>query len=195
MRGVFDRHVDPVTKLLSANKLQGALSEFGVQLTASEACELMIAMDTDGNGALDFQEFTKALSQPPTQVEQFVDTLPLTGMLAACLSDPGADDPLKALCNIAPDSSNLISRIDAFALSLRKVLQSELVKLQHMVVAMEAEKDSWAGNAGSKFAAGMVGMNAGTADEFHRGIQERLGEHRRHAHRVRAPLQRPSIFF
>ena len=195
VRGVFDRHVDPVTKLLSANKLQGALSEFGVQLTASEACELMVAKDTDGNGGLDFQEFTTALNQPPTQVEQFVDTLPLTGMLAACLSDPGADDPLKALCNIAPDSSGLISRIDAFALSLRKVLQSELVKLQHMVVAMEAEKDSWAGNAGSKFAAGMVGMNAGTTDEFHRGIQERLGEHRRQACRARAPLQRPSTFF
>ena len=195
VKSVFEIHADPKTKLISSSKLQNALKEFGILLNVTEAEKLMIAMDTDCNGGLDLQEFTTALNQPPTQVEQFVDTLPLTGMLAACLSEPGSEDPLKALCNIAPDSSDLTSRIDAFTLSLRKLLQSELVKLREMVDAMEAEKDEWAGNAGSKFAAGMVGMNAGTTDEFHRGIQERLGEHRRQARRARAPLQRPSTFF
>ena len=197
VQGVFDRHADPGTKdpsarLLSAHKLQAALSEFGVQLTASEASKLAVAMDTEDNGGLNLEEFVQALNQPPTQVEQFVDTLPLTGMLAACLSDPGSDDPLKALCNIKHDSLDLTSRIEAFKLSLHKVLQSELVKLLEMVDAMEEERDDRAGNAGSKFAAGMVEMNAGTTEEFHRGVQGRVGGH---TCRAPAALQRPSIFF
>ena len=168
-------HADAETKLLSVVQLQEALVEFGIIFEAAEAEELFVAMDTDGNGGLDLQAFTRALIRPPTEVEQFVGTLPLTGVLAACLSEPGADDPLKALCKLASNNSELQARIDAFIPSLREILDTELRKLQKMVKAMEADNQRRAGDAGSKFAAFMIGMNAGTPEEFFKGLEDRIG--------------------
>ena len=67
-------------------------------------------------------------------------------------------------------------RVEAFALAVRGVLEGELRRLRETVDAMEAERERrGGGGAGSKFAAAVVGMNAGSAEDYFHGLQDRIG--------------------
>ena len=176
VKSVFDRYAHSEQKIILANSLGQALGEFGIPFTIEEAEEVMAVMDIDQNGGLDFQEFARTLNQPSTQLEQWAETLPLAGMLSSCLATPGAGDQLRVLCDFASDGKKLKAKIDEFSLSLYSLLEAEVLKLKDMLAAMDAGINNGTCSTGSKFAAGMVGMNAGTVDEYHEGIYSRIGK-------------------
>ena len=170
---VFEMHADKGKKLILPNKLHEALGEFGVHLPADEVEALLTTMDIDNNGGLDLREFTAALRQPTTPVEQFVQTLPVSGMLASCLATPQAAEPLKELCNLS--SEQLKAAIDAFSVCLHLELEKQLKFLKSLVEAKEAKAQEDADGSGSKSA--VFVMNAGSVNDFHKGMYERIGKH------------------
>jgi hypothetical protein len=170
---VFHKHADEEQTLILPDKLGEALSEFGVNLPADEVQALITMMDVDKNGGLDLKEFAAALRQPSTPVEQFVQTLPISGMLASCLMTPKANDSLKELCNIG--SEQLKAAIDAFSVSIHQEVKKKLDLLKSLVDAQEAKAQDEADGSGSKSA--VFVMNAGTVKEFYEGLFERIGEH------------------
>ena len=120
---VFNKHADEEQKLILPDRLGEALTEFGVHLPADGVQALMTTMDIDQNGGLDLKEFAAALRQPNTPVEQFLQTLPIPGMLASCLVPPESDS-LKELCNLS--SEQLTAAINAFSVSLEQELKKQL---------------------------------------------------------------------
>jgi hypothetical protein len=125
-------------------------------------------MDIDNKGALDQKEFAAALRQPSTPVEQFVETLPISGMLASSLAIPGAADPLKELCNLEP--SRLKAVLEAFSSSLHRLLEKELGSLKDLLDSKEAKEQVDADGSGSKCA--VFVMNAGSVKAYFEGIYE-----------------------
>jgi hypothetical protein len=170
---VFNTHADKGKKMILPNKLSEALGEFGVHLPADEVAALVTVMDIDNNGGLDLAEFTAALRQPTTPVEQYVQTLPISGMLASCLATPRAAEPLKELSNLT--SEQLKDAIDAFSVSLHQELKKQLEVLKSLVEAKGANAQEDSDGSGSKSA--VFVMNAGSVKEFYEGMYERIGKH------------------
>ena len=110
---------------------------------------------------------------PSTPVEQFVETLPIAGMLASSLVIPGAGDPLRQLCSLKSDQ--LKAAIEAFSLSLHQMLKTQLDYLKTLLDAKESKAQEDADGSGSKCA--VFVMNAGSVKAYHEGIYERIGEH------------------
>ncbi len=169
----FTKYSDEARKLILPTRLHEALAEFGVHLPLEEATMLMTTMDVHNNGGLDLQEFTSALRQPTSPVEQFVATLPISGMLASSLAIPGAAEPLKELCTL--DSDRLNAGIEAFSLSLHQVLKVRLAKLKILLDSKEAKDQEDSDGSGAKCA--VFVMNAGSVKAYHEGMYERIGEH------------------
>jgi hypothetical protein len=183
---VFHNFADKKKKLILSSKFHEALSEFGVHLPSAEVEILLATMDINNNGGLDLNEFTSALLQPSSPVEQFLETLPISGMLASCLATPGAADPLKELCNL--ESYQLKVAIEAFSVSLRQVLDERLAFLKELLDAKEAKAQEDADGSGSKCA--VFVMNAGSVKAYHEGMYERIGEHMlTSSHSIADPLQ------
>ena len=171
---VFHKHADEKQELILQDKLGEAFHEFGVNLSADEVQALITMMDIDKNGGLDLKEFTAALRQPFTPVEQFLQTLPISGILASCLVTPeSAPDSLEELCNLGWEQ--LKAAIHAFSSSLEHELKRQLDNLKSLVDAKEAKAQEEADGSGSKSA--VFVMNAGTVEEFYKGPYERIGEH------------------
>ena len=168
---VFRKHADAARQLILPDRLRAALGELGVHVGAEEAEALMASMDLEGRGGLDSAEFARAARQPSSQVEQFVGRLPLAGMLASCLATPGAEEPLKELCGLAP--GRLRAAVAVFSRVLLEEAQRRLDELKETVAAMAAEAHESDGS-GSKFA--VFGMNAGTVEDYYKGLYERIGE-------------------
>jgi hypothetical protein len=168
---IFLKYSDANSHLLKTDELQAALKEFNINLTAEEVADVMLSMDINNDGGLDLMEFKRALCQPSTQVEQFVRTLPVSGMLASCLATHGGAEPLKALCDLPRDE--LKDRVQVFVpIFLQEVLEPELDKLKKL---LKAHEDEQAALSGSKFSG--FSMNAGSVRDFYDGPYKRIGEH------------------
>jgi hypothetical protein len=171
VESVFLKYEDAETHLVKKEALSIALSEFNIMLTDEEVEAIMLNMDIDNNGGLDLKEFTRALNQPSTQVEQFVKTLPVSGMLARCLSTNGATEPLGALCDLSRDE--LKDRVQVFVpIFLQEVLEPALNKLRTLLKAHENEQAQLSDSKFSGFC-----MNAGSVRDFYDGPYKRIGEH------------------
>ena len=173
VRSVFDKYADKERKLVLKNNLQKALGEFGVYITSEEAEELFTTVDIDNNGGLDLSEFRQAISQPSSQVEQYLNTLPMSGMLASCLVNQDSEEPLKDLCNM--ELERLTAAIKAYSLSLLPMLRDELAKLKGVVAAMESNPQAMEGVDGCGAKYHVFSMEAGSVKEYHDGMYSRTG--------------------
>jgi hypothetical protein len=168
---VFNKYADSADrdhKMMFFNKTDEALREFGLHLPSEEVRILVTTMDIDNNGALDLNEFKSVLRQASTPVEQFVGTLPISGMLASSLAIPGAAEPLNELCDI--ESYRLKAAIDAFSFSLHQMLNEQLAKLKTL---RDSKEDEDADGSGSKCS--VLAMTAGSIEDYHEGMYGRIG--------------------
>jgi hypothetical protein len=141
--------------------------------------ELMVAMDLDENGGLDFEEFKRAVQQPPTQLEQWASMLPLAGLVARSLPISGGlgDKPLRdisRLCDVDIDTA-----VEVFSEGLKLLLITARTSIRQMFdsvdrKASEAAKDLANGvSAVSKFST--FKMSTGKVVEYHEGLSGRIG--------------------
>ena len=168
---IFKKHADQATNLMTAAAMTAALRELGVQLTEDEAAAVFESADADENGGLDLQEFVKAINRP-SKVQQWVETLPLSSLLAHCLSFKGGDssDPLREVSRLS--AQEIRASIQAYCESAEKIVVDGVSKLKKCQDAMDARTASIAGN--TKFQTPK--MSAGSVEEFYQGLAGRVGE-------------------
>jgi hypothetical protein len=203
LKGVFDKFAEPVAivdtiridslslpedsdsskpkhvALLKSTGLLKALLELGVQIELDQAEKLIVSMDIDDNGGLDFEEFKRAVQQPATPLEQWIALLPINGMLARSFpisSGPG-DQMLRNVSRLGPDEID--ATIDVFSDALRRQLVDSQTKLRQLFNrvdqnAAEAAKESASAVAAvSKFKT--FKMRTGTVKDYVEGIAGRVG--------------------
>jgi hypothetical protein len=176
---VFERFKEESSGTIRTDVLQQALFEFGVPVPKKTAEELMLAMDLDENGGLDYEEFKRAVAQPPTQLEQWASMLPLAGMLASSLPISGGqgDQPLRDFSRLGEDE--IKAAVEAFRGGLTQLLLEAKTKLTHMFEvadkkASKAAQDSADGcSTVSKFKT--FKMSTGTISDYHGGLSSRIG--------------------
>ena len=152
------------------DRLREALGDLGVHMTAEEAADHFATLDADNNGGLDFSEFQAGIIQPFSQVQQFVNTLPLHGMLASLLSTESAE-PLKDLCNMDPE--RLATVLKAFSQAVHQTMKDALINLKGLVAAMETKAGEEGDGSGGKYQ--VISMNAGSVEDYHKGMYARTG--------------------
>ena len=177
----LDLKIKPtIEEIIKTDGLQHALLELGVQMEKGKADELMLMMDLDENGGLDFEEFKRAVQQPPTQLEQWASMLPLSGMLAKSLPVSGGqgDQPLRDFSRL--DENEINAAVEVFSEGLRRLLMQAKDTTKQMFdtvdqKALEAAKDSADGaSAVSKFKT--FKMRTGKVGEYHEGLFSRIGK-------------------
>jgi hypothetical protein len=168
---IFKKYANPDTNLITDDAMNSALRELGVQLTPDEAAAVFEEADTDENGGLDLQEFIKAINHP-SKVQQWVETLPLSSLLAHCLSFKGGDssDPLREVSRLS--AHELRASAQAYCENLQTVLADAVRELKKCHDAMDALTASSVSN--SKFQTPK--MSAGSVEEFYQGLFGRVGE-------------------
>jgi len=169
-KSTFDKYADPDKKLIMPNSFREALGDLGVQMTAEEALDHFAILDADNNGGLEFSQFQAGIIQPSSQVQQFVNTLPLHGMLASLLSTESSE-PLKDLCDIDP--GRLAAAIKAFSLAVHQTTKEALIDLKGLVAAMETKAGEEGDGSGGKYQ--VISMSAGSVEDYHKGMYARTG--------------------
>ena len=165
---LFKKHAAQVSNLMTADSMNAALCELGIQLTPNEVAVMFETADTDENGGLDLQEFKKVISFP-SKVQQWTDNLPLSQLLAHCLSFKGGDDPLREVSCLSADE--LRASTEAYCVSLQTVLADALCELKKCYDAMDKVAAS---AANTKFQTPK--MSAGSVEDFFHGLVGRVGE-------------------
>jgi Ca2+-binding EF-hand superfamily protein len=164
--------------LVSATGLQAALKELADEPVTLEKASALVKMhDIDENGALDEQEFHRAIKIDPSPLEMWAETLPLSDLLAACLqgitvSDSGSDSVRQLIC-ISED--RLEVAVEAFTSCLLKTLLPEQIALLKNRIELQDEKAKEASSgASAKFT--VYKMNAGDIKDTQKSLSERIGE-------------------
>ncbi len=126
----------------------------------------------DDNGGLDEKEFTKAVKYPG-KVEQWADSLPLSKLLAHCLSFKfkEADDPLREVSRLSSDE--LRASANAFGEGVETILGDAVGELKRCFAEMDRMAAESAAAASSKFQT--FKMSSGSVEDFHSGLQGRVG--------------------
>jgi hypothetical protein len=173
VKNVFEQHKDKHTHLVSKSALSGALRDLGIHLSAEEGSVLFETFDLDENGGLNLQEFMNVIKYPG-KVEQWADSLPLSKLLAHCLSFKGGDDPLREVSRLSSDE--LCSSTNAYGESVQTILKDALGELKMAYSAMDRMAAGSAGEERSKFQT--FKMSSGSVEDFHIGLHGRVGESR-----------------
>ncbi len=117
---ICKKHANQATNLMSADDMNAALCELGVQLSRDEAAAGVESVDTVENRGLGLHEFMKAINHP-SKVQQWIETLPLSQLLSHCLSFKGArgesSDPLREVSRCNP-----VSQLKSIASTRRRSL-------------------------------------------------------------------------
>jgi hypothetical protein len=137
--------------------------------------ELMVAMDLDEKGGLDFEEFKRAVQLKPTQLEQWASMLPLAGILSRCLpvSNGSGDQPLRDFSRLGDFEIDLA--VGVFSEGLKLLLITARASSRQMFdntdkKAAAAAKDLADGvSAVSKYKT--FKMSTGTVRTYHEGLQ------------------------
>jgi hypothetical protein len=172
---IFKKHANQATNLMTADAMTAALRDLGVQLTQEDAAVAFELADTDENGGLDLHEFMKAINQP-SKVQQWIETLPLSQLLAHCLSFKGgaSNDPLREVSRLSADE--LQASTQAYCESAQVVLADAVCELKKCYDAMDALAASSADNGNPKFQTSYSQMSAGSVEEFYQGLIGRVGK-------------------
>jgi hypothetical protein len=141
-------------------------------LNAEEISVLFETSDVDENGGLDEQEFTKAVMYPG-KVEQWADGLPLSKLLAHCLSSTfkEGEDPLREVSRMSSDE--LRASAKAFGEGVETILGDAVDELRKCYAEMDRMAATSSTSSGSKFQT--IKMSSGSVDDFHSGLQGRVG--------------------
>ncbi len=164
---LFKKHADQMGVMMTVDSMHNALREVGIHLTQEEACFLFKTLDVDESGGLDLHEFIGAL-KCPCKVEQWTDSLPLSKLLAHCLSFKDSSDPLREISRLTSDE--LRASTDAYFENLQTILIQAVHDLK-MCFDMMGD----ANEASSKFRASFK-MSSGSVEDFHSGLHGRVGK-------------------
>ena len=175
-KDVFERHAN--AGKISEQSFISAMLELGSASELEDSLRLFKEADIDDDGYLDLEEFCRVISTP-SKLEQWCNTLALGKLMSCCLHS--ADDSIAA----APDPLRIVSRldqqtfstiVDAFCEGAKCLLSQHAKRLSLCYSALDRKAAENADGSGSNAKFQTVAMNAGKADDFHRGMTDRVGE-------------------
>ena len=154
-----------------------ALKDLGSGSDSEDPNHLFKEADIDGDGFLDVEEFGRIISRP-SKLEQWLSTLPLARLLSFCLeaadqSLATAPDPLRVVSRL--DLPVLSAVVDGFCDGAKRLLSERAQKLSTCYAALDRKAQERQDGSSAKFQA-CPEMSAGTAESFHKGVTDRIGE-------------------
>ena len=167
---VFEKHADSAKQAICRERLDGALQDLDLHLEKEDVDVLYLMADMDETGSLSFEEFEKVIKQP-SKVEQWIDTLPLSKLLARCLSIKDGTESLQEICQIGRAELDVV--IEVFCENLQQTLSNELSKLSKCYELMNHKLAEGNNPASAKFQ--IFTMACGAVEDFHKGLVERVG--------------------
>jgi hypothetical protein len=157
------------------DRLKGALGELGIMISDKEAGELAQILDVDGSGGLDLNEFQAAVLKPPSNLDQWVATLPVSDLLARCLQvvipDPDKDQ-LREMSRLSAEKVEAAA--EAASLGLKLLLAEAQAQLKLVFAKMDAKARERDGGSASKFTP--YKMSTGFVKDYFSGLVGRVGE-------------------
>ena len=165
IRSVFNKFVDSDDLKMSANGLRSSLVELRVPYMATAAAELV---KSDG---LSFQEFRALLTRQPTDLEKWIATLPLSGLLSECIGIQEKDELLQ-FSRLSEDRIDKAIRLVSYG--LRRVLAGGQAKLRRVFCTMDEKKKQLGDGSAPKFQT--FKMSTGNVAHYFEGLSGRVGE-------------------
>ncbi len=154
------------TGTLAQDALDGLLRSMGME---PDHLEEEGPADEGSAGFIDLSALTGLLAKP-TALRQWAASMPLAEMLADALQRalPGEGDPLREASKLAPDVIGLVC--EAVRCGLERMLAEQARTLREGFALMAAAETN---QAAGKYT--VISMSAGTADDYHRGLEGRIG--------------------
>jgi hypothetical protein len=152
---------------LSKQGLAALFAAKNKTLSDAEVEELMLRIDTDGDGEIDWLEF-RALARSNSDLEMFFKGLPLDRVLASCFVRGAADDPLEAF--FSQKHSDVVAGV-LKAGHIIEVMIAGHIKKQNEATKARASQQQAAG--GAKYGAELKGE---TVEKFFEGVTGICGE-------------------
>ncbi len=176
---IFSKHsqVDSNSgkRIVVNDGLRGALGELGIMISDKEGEDIIKILDVDGSGGLDWAEFKAAIQKPPCQLDQWVDTLPLSDLLARCLQvvipDPDKDQ-LREMSRLSAE--NVEAAAKAASQGLKLLLTEAQAKLKQVFARMDAKAREPDGGSAGKFTT--YKMSTGFVNQYFEGLVGRVGK-------------------
>lgn len=178
----FRKFADASSHRISLDRFRLALQEMGIVLTPEEEEERFKEAAVDEDGGLDKDGFVRAIGTP-SALEPWASTLPLSKLLAACVEEALASaaaspDPVRNVADLSPQQVNDVAA--DFSGALVRLLSEKAGELRECYSRQDRLAAAGSDGSGAKFQT--FEMNVGTADNFHKGLADRVGERGHCAH-------------
>ena len=177
----FDSH--KIGNVITAASLRDALKDLDIIVTEEEIDRLMKAFDMNDDCGLDFNEFSLLVSRLVSRSSpglEYLRSLPLAELVFEGLPKEvicAGEDSLRNLCDINPES--LEASMQAITEGLIQMLRESLTELKRSFNLLDS-KAAANTSAAKKFET--INMSVGTIQDFHAGIQARIGDSQFHAY-------------
>jgi hypothetical protein len=148
---------------LSKQGLAALFAAKNKTLSEGKVEELMLRIDTDGNGEIDWQEF-RALVRSGSELEMIFKGLPVQRVLASCFARGAADDPLQPF--FSQEHSDVVAGVRKAGHILVEMIVA-LIKKQNEARAKVL------GAGGAKYRGEFKGA---TVEKFFEGVSGICGE-------------------
>ena len=180
---IFCRHAEPKTEggRIPPSSFHLALNDLSIDTLPDKVSRLFMDADIDKDGGLDLAEFRRVVNRP-SEIEQWSSTLPLAKLLGCCLEaqvansvaggrDMASPDPLRGLCKLSPQA--LDSAAGEFSRGLRRLLAERASLLRRCYEGLDKRAVDGSDGSSAKFQS--FTMAAGDAEDFHKGLTDRVG--------------------
>lgn len=189
IREVFDRHSIKTTDCpdgkLRGENLKLALRELGF-LSNTKTVPTDIDPDRD---EVDYEKW-RAVESVPTPVESWTKRVPWWQVIADVMPKPAGteDDPLRLVARLTAEDLDAVCSVVAEEMS--RELREQICNLGQAFEQLDRRKeDTDASGASTKFQT--YKANAGNADDFYKGLGNRIGTNTEHASTACAPKRFP----
>jgi hypothetical protein len=187
VHATFHKFADKSTTRVPSASFPLALQELDIQMPPDELQQLFKEADIDQDGGLDLEEFRWVIARP-TELEQWCSTLPLAKLLGCCLDDTLADaatasphaalaDPVRRVCSLSPQDLDRVSK--DFCEGARRLLAEQASQLKRCYAELDHKAAEAGDGSSGKFQT--FSMSAGTVEDFHKGLTDRVGASSAHS--------------
>jgi hypothetical protein len=168
--GKEKQHGSKHSSYLSKSQLFPLLKELGVNITEIESEELFDEFDYCDNQGLNLQEL-QLLLQKPCRLHEWAMGLPLYELLADAMPRKPGMDPLRVVSTLTSEEIVAVCEVVRNGLA-RMLKESSELLFKAFLISDKRSKESF--SDGSKFS--LQSMSCGNIDDFHKGIEARIGE-------------------
>jgi hypothetical protein len=180
VKATFLKFADKSTARIPSTSFRLALQGLDIQMQPDKLRQLFKEADIDEDGGLDLDEFHRAINRP-SELEQWCSTLPLAKLLSFCLETPLADaaaashailaDPVRRVSELSPQDLDRVA--EEFWGGVRRLLGEQASQLNRCYAELDQKAVERADGSSAKFQT--FSMSAGTVEDFHKGLTNRVG--------------------